>query len=209
MRVSVSMPCYLRPQRTKRAIECIMNQNINGWEALIGGDNCPNIQSLIESGYFQDLSRTCEDKGNKLVAYNLERNHGGYGYEITNRNIQQASGNYFIFFANDDMILPNHFENYLSMMERDSTIDMGIFKTYIEPFGGDKDPKIAFGELGHSQIIIRTSLAKLLPPHSPKYDHDFAFIKNVLDRKARVEISYNPSTYIVKSVPTKLEVEID
>lgn len=209
MRLSVSLPCYLRPQRTKRAIDCVMNQTINGWELLIGGDCCPNINALLESGYFEELSRICEERGNKLVAYNLSTNHKGYGYAITNENIKRATGEYFTFFANDDMLKPNHFENYLLPMESDKSVDMGVFKTHLEPFGGDKEPILNFGEVGHSQLIIKTSVAQSVPPHSPNYDHDWVFIKSIIDSKANVRLFHNPSTYIVKSVPTKLEVGID
>ena len=195
--------------RTRRAIECILNQNINGWEALIGGDCCPNIQSLLDSGYFADLQKACEERGNKLVAYNLETNHKGFGYAITNKNIQLATGKYFTFFANDDVIKPNHFENYLSEVESDDSIGMAIFSTYIEPLQGEKPPSILLGSVGHSQLIVRTEIAKQVTPHSPNYDHDWVFMQSVIDKGAKVHFSQNPSTYVVKSIPTHLEVGID
>lgn len=209
MRLSLSLPCYLRPQRTKRAIDCVMSQTINGWELLIGGDCCPNINALLESGYFSELSRVCEERGNKLIAYNLPTNHKGYGYAITNENIKIASGDYFMFFANDDMLKPNHFENYLLPMESDKSIDMGLFKNYNEPFCGEKSPIMRFGSINHSQLIVKTSVAQSVPPHSPKYDHDWVFINSILSKKAKVVYFDNAPTYIVKSVPSKLEIGID
>lgn len=209
MRITISLPCYQRPQRTIRAIECIMNQSVNGWEALIGGDCCPNINSLMESGYFIDLQRICVERGNRLIVYNLPSNHKGFGYAITNKNIQMAGGKYFTFFANDDVIKPNHFENYLSVVESDESIDMAIFKTYIEPINVEKPPSLDLGNVGHSQLIVRTSIAQNVPPHSPNYDHDFVFIKSIINTGAKVQFSHNPPTYVVKSIPSHLEVGIN
>ncbi len=209
MRLTISLPCYNRPQRTKRAIECIMNQNINGWEAIIGGDCCPNVQSLMESGYFRDLQQTCVQRGNTLIAYNLPTNNKGFGYAITNKNIQMASGKYFIFFANDDVIKENHFQNYLTPMEQDDSIDLGIFPTLLEPFQGVKPPMLLLGSVGHSQLIVKSELAKEVPPHSPNYDHDWVFIQNLIQVGANVKLFETEATYVVKSVPAKLEVGID
>jgi hypothetical protein len=186
-----------------------MNQTINGWELLIGGDCCPNINALLESGYFEELSRICEERGNKLVVYNLATNHKGFGYAITNENIKRATGEYFIFFANDDMLKPNHFDNYLTPMESDKSVDMGLFKNFNEPFGGEMNPIMRFGDINHSHLIVKTSVAQSVPPHTPNYDHDWVFINSIVDRRANVKYFHNPSTYIVKSVPNKLEVGID
>mgnify|MGYP003704754731 CR=1 FL=1 len=53
-KVTISMPCYGRPIRTKRAINSIINQTEKSWEALIVGDNCPVIQELINSGEYNN-----------------------------------------------------------------------------------------------------------------------------------------------------------
>ena len=55
MRLTISMPCFGRPQRTIRAIESICNQTINGWEALVVGDGCSVMQDYIFSNYFSDF----------------------------------------------------------------------------------------------------------------------------------------------------------
>ena len=56
-RITVSMPCFGRPARTKRSIECIINQDINNWEAFIMGDRCPHFQQLIDSGYLEEVKQ--------------------------------------------------------------------------------------------------------------------------------------------------------
>ena len=54
-KVTISMPCFGRPLRTKRAINSIINQTEQNWEALVVGDNCSNIQQLIDSGEYMLL----------------------------------------------------------------------------------------------------------------------------------------------------------
>jgi glycosyltransferase involved in cell wall biosynthesis len=107
------MPCYGRPIRTKRAINSIINQTEKSWEALIVGDNCPVIQELIDSKEYNNHYPT----ESKFVLENLPINYGHCGYAITNMNIKRAVGEYFVFMANDDIILNNHLENYLSEIE--------------------------------------------------------------------------------------------
>jgi len=53
-RITISIACYQRPERTKRSIQCILDQDINGWEAFIMGDACPDFQKLIDSGYLKE-----------------------------------------------------------------------------------------------------------------------------------------------------------
>jgi glycosyltransferase involved in cell wall biosynthesis len=111
------MACFGRPQRTKRSIECIVNQDINNWEAFIMGDGCPDFQNLINSGYLETIRQEQLEKGNIINYFNSEKQNGGCGYHLINHAIQNATGKYFIFFANDDVILSNHFSHYLSEIE--------------------------------------------------------------------------------------------
>lgn len=48
-KVSLIVPSYLRPKRTKRAIDCIINQDMQDFEAYVAGDACPFIQELIDT----------------------------------------------------------------------------------------------------------------------------------------------------------------
>lgn len=210
MRLTLSMPSFLRPQRTKRAIECICNQTINGWEALVVGDGCPVMQDFIDSDTFGDMKRDVEKRGNSLLISNLEKNVGGHGYYITNMNIQRAKGKYILFYANDDVILPDHFYNYLSLVEADESLDFAYYDSWVEPYGGRRHTELKYGQIGHSELIIKTSFAKMMPPHSPNYGHDWRLISDMLDSGAKFKKGEsNPVSYIVKSVPFALESGID
>lgn len=203
MRVTISLPCYGRPQRTIRAIENICNQNINGWEALVVGDACWSLSSFAESQHCKDLVSHSELNGNKLSISNLRDNKGGCGYYIINENIKNAQGEYFLFFGNDDVILPNHFENYLAGIEG-TDYDFVYYNTYLDPLKKERNSELRSGMIGHSEIIVKTDFLRKMPPHGFDYGHDFVLIRNMATHDGAkyrkfANSKYTP-TYIVKGL---------
>jgi hypothetical protein len=209
MKITISIPCYGRPQRTRRMLDAVLQQNVDGWEALFIGDCCPVIKEIIDSGEYDHAQKRAAGRGNSLIIDNLDMNYGGWGYEITNRNIQRANGEYLIFGANDDVILPNHFEEYLNAIVGTPN-DFMYFNTYVEPYKEIRNSRLEYSKIGHSELIVKTSYAKKMPPHSPVYGHDWTFIENLMAGGGTwAKASYNDPTYIVKSVPIKTEEGID
>ena len=208
MRLTLSMASYQRPQRTMRSIECITNQNTNGWEALIVGDGCPFLEENLQTDILDPYYAKAEEDGNVLSVLNLPENSGGYGYQIINMNIERAKGEYFIFFANDDMILPNHFENYLSAIEG-TDFDFVYFNSNI--MGEfNRNSSINFGQIGHSELIIKTEFLKKMPKHTDSYGHDWDLVQNMINAGAKYrKAESHPTTYIVKSLNNKREQNID
>src|SRR4051812_48086508 len=97
-KLTLSMPCYGRPMRTKRAIECILRQQTTfNWEAFISGDGCPVINEMADSGYIKEVAAKAERNGNRMYFTNTPINFGGCGYVQTNANINKAHGEYLIF----------------------------------------------------------------------------------------------------------------
>lgn len=194
------MPCYERPQRTIRAITDICNQNIDGWEAKVVGDGCRYMDNFVSSNYFSDMIFHAESKGNILSISNNKINKGGCGYYIINSNIQSAVGKYFLFLSNDDIILPNHFENYLSGIEN-TDLDFAYYDTYIEPIKRKRISELKNGSIGHSELIIRTEYLRRMPLHGSNYGHDWDLILNMIKDGAKSKkIEGKPFTYIVKGV---------
>ncbi len=72
-RITISIACYGRPLRTIRSIECIINQDINNWEAFVMGDACPHFQKLIDSGYLENIKQEQALKGNIFNTLMLRR----------------------------------------------------------------------------------------------------------------------------------------
>jgi len=198
-RLTVSMPIWRRPERTKRAIEAILAQDTNGWEAILIGDKCPDFQKLIDSGWIESKQIEAKLKGNKIVAFNAEKHTGGCGYKQTNFAIQNARGKYLIFFANDDLIEPIHFSHYLEIENTDW--DYMYFNSYISPLKGARISKLAPSAIGHSEIIVKTELARKAPPHQDKYGHDWDFIQFIMENGKGIKSESTLTTYHVRSVP--------
>lgn len=199
-KVTISMPCWGRPLRTKRAIENILSQDLQGWEALIGGDCCPHFQRLIDSGWMDEMSEQAKKGGNSLIYYNLPKHKGGCGYYITNASIRDASGEYILFMGNDDVIKPTHFSHYYNYI-RESGLDYMYFNSFLHPINQVRNTKLAPSEIGHSEIIVRTSLAKRAPLHTGKYGHDWDFIKYISEHGRGKKADSPHTTYDVMSVP--------
>lgn len=208
MRVTISMASYHRPKRTIRAIESIAKQNINGWEALIVGDGCPYMADYITSNYFSDIVKDCNSRGNSMLISNLSENTGGYGYHIINMNIEKAKGKYFTFMANDDVILENHLQNYLSGIE-DTDYDFVYYNSFIEPFASIRNAHLQFGSIGHSELIIRTDFLQKMPKHTTQYGHDWSLIESMSRNSTKHKKVVSMPTYIVKGVGNSRFDEID
>lgn len=198
-RLTVSLPCYGRPARTLRAIECILSQDTNGWEAIIQGDGCPHFQKLIDNGYLEEASIAAKQHGNRIYYENWPRNSGGCGYRQTNKAIRTAKGKYIIFFANDDCILPNHFSHYLEIEK--TQYDYMYFNSYLDPASEVRIPVIAPHRIGHSEIILTTRLAKRLRQHSQYYGHDWDFINQMSQKGKGIKSESLLTTYHVMHIP--------
>lgn len=199
--ISISLPCFGRPERTRRAIECIGNQTITSWEAHIIGDGCPVFQKILESQWYNQWISHVEKNGSKVITRNLEKNYGHYGYHITNMNIQNATGEYFLFYANDDVILPNHFAHYLRCIEG-TPYQFVYFNSYIDPLQKIRWSNLSHGGVGHSELIIRTDFLKDIEPHGKKYGHDWSLIESMMQKtKSYRKAESTGYSYIVKHIP--------
>lgn len=200
--LTISLPCWGRPARTRRAIECIGSQTINNWEAYIIGDGCEVFQEILESNWYQDWITDMQLAGNRIITYNLEKHYGAYGYHITNLNIKNATGEYFLFYANDDVILPSHFEHYLKYIEGTS-FDFVYYNSFLAPKASVRWSNLGYGGVGHSELIIRTDFLKSLPPHPATYGHDWSLVQNMMASTNRYKKAESAAqTYIVQHLPT-------
>jgi glycosyltransferase involved in cell wall biosynthesis len=200
--ITISVPCYLRPKRTRRIIENILNQTINNWEAYVIGDGCPEFKKLIESGEMENYQTIANKNGNKLIAHNLDKNYGGFGYQATNYAIENCNGEFFIFAGNDDRILNNHFEHYLSEI-KNTEFDLVYYTTFIEPLNQIRNPKLQINNIGHSEIIIRTSILKGMK-QKPIYTADWELISEITNKTDKIKKAVSTTqTYIVTHIGGK------
>ena len=202
MRISIVIPCYGRPQRTRRIINNLLSQTINEWEAFVIGDGCPHFQQMIDSGEVETFIKIANNNGNLLHCFNLDKNYGGHGYHITNYAVKNAVGRYFVFAGNDDMILNNHFEHYLSEIEG-TDLDLVYYNTFVGPTNSLRVPVLSNSQIGHSELIVKTEVLRDFE-HSPNYGHDWDLINFLLKKNIKHKKSKsNEFTYIVTHLPGK------
>lgn len=207
-KITVVMPCFGRPARTRRAIESILHQSITGWEAFIIGDGCPYFQELIDSGAANQYKDIAESNGNLLHIFNLEKQRGGYGYWILNYALKNATGEYFIFMGNDDIILFNHFEHYLSEIQG-TDLDLVYYNTFINPSNQIRISELKENHIGHSEIILRTEFAKKFK-HKKFYGHDWKFIESISNSTDKIKKAESSEySYMVMHVPGLEEEFLD
>lgn len=214
-KVALIVPCYERPQRTLRALDCVMAQDLENWEAYFVGDACPNIQNLIDSGKAHEYINAAKEKGNKLAIFNLPHHYGGWGYQGRNTCIHLCTADYVMFMDNDDVILPNHMSNYYNAIANTFN-DFMYFNTLVEPIehanglrGLLRDSKLENGMIGHQEIIVKSRLLKLLPPETSEYNADWLLIKSMLDAGFVHDKHISQPTHMIMSVGELREQNID
>ncbi len=209
VRVTISLRCYGRPARTMRAIESILNQSMPNYELLLTGDNCPWFEDKTQRYLMEAAGRMVVRNGGLFSITNQVKNGGGCGYEIINNHIHIASAPFFIFMSNDDVLEPNHLENYLGSIEK-TMYDWVYFDSYVEPYQAPRNAQLQPGGIGHSELIVSTKFLRTMPKHGPEYGHDWKLVENMMKASARyIKATGKPQTYIVKSVPGNVEQGID
>lgn len=208
MELTVCVPCFGRPERTKRLIEQVANQTVGNWEAYFIGDGCPDFQNILESGYFDNIRKSIRQENCALITSNMPNRTAGWGYAIRNKIKELASGRYFIYLDNDDCIKENHFENYLSGI-KDTDYDFVYYNTITAFNNLTRYSRLEFGMIGHSELIIKTEFLKRMPPHSSAYGHDWTLISNMIHSGAKYTKSENEPTYMVMGAGNTREANID
>ena len=166
------------------------------------------MQDFIDSEYFAGLIEQCSYNGNDLMICNNPINQGGNGFAVINNNIKIAQGKYFVFFANDDIILPNHFENYLSQIEG-TDLDFVYFNSEVKPNNSIRNSRLEYGMIGHSELIVRTEFIRQMPTHNEHYGHDWALIQSMMLNGKHKKAENCPATYHVMSLSDNREQGID
>jgi GT2 family glycosyltransferase len=208
------MPCWGRPQRTRRMIECILAQTRTDYEVFVVGDGCPHFQAMIDSGEAKAFQDRARERGGVLHIWNENQHIGGYGQHILDMAIDRAQGKFFLFLANDDIVDADHFAHYLSDIEH-SPFDMACYKTRIlERY--TRYPQLKACEIGHSEIIIRTEFLKRMPKVPPSGTHDWSLIQEIINHHGKIKMSLSErTTYHVRQLsgqadqPQSVDLDID
>lgn len=209
MNITCVCPCYKRPQRTLRAIESVLAQDFQGWEAIFIGDACPDFQARIDDGTFAEYTRRAEEQGNRLIFKNLNRHWGGWGHAGREEGIKMATGKYICFLDNDDVLKPNHFTNYYSFMEKNPDADMAYFNAYTQPWEKQRHSVLSRGGIGNAELMFKADVLKKEYQLDEQYEHDWRLVERVMKKGYKIKKCNNPPTYIIMSIPNFREKKID
>lgn len=209
-RITCVMPAYLRPERTKRAIQSVLSQQFVGFQLIIVFDGCPHYKHLKEIDWIRkEMDNNQIDPVNTIEVIHLEQNHSDYGSYARWIGIQKATAPYVCFLDNDDIILSKHFESYCTSMEENPDVDLGYFNSYIEPIHYIRQSSLNYGAIGHSEIIVKTSILKDKYVVDPTYGHDWNLISSIVNGGYKTMYFNKMPTYIVKSLQSHRETGID
>lgn len=194
-RLSIIIPSWERPGRTRRAINSVLDQCVPDWELLVVGDCCPIVQQI--AGEFPDK---------RIRFHNMPEHEGAYGTQCLNWGIDHAKSPYVCFLGNDDQLTSEHVKARLSSIEG---TDYGF--TYsnavIHP-DGYRNSVLRFGGVGGSEITVKTDLARKVKFTDQRYGHDWTFIVGLLATGAKVGQDAS-ATYVVMGTMGNREKGID
>lgn len=214
--VTIVMPCFGRPMRTVRMLNCLADQTMKNFELVMIGDNCPDFRDLILSSWFQEWRREFLSKGRHLFYMNLKTRRGGHGAGAVNTAIRVACGKYICWANNDDMLYPEHIEYYHRSIAcfnaKEMQVDFVYNNSLVNGESGFevREPVLKFGSCGHSELIVATDFLRKMPAHQPVYGQDWKLIQDMISAGGRSRKGDVPfPTYMVMSTPRYQEKDID
>ena len=209
MKITCICPCWKRPQRTIRAIESVIAQDLNGYEAIFIGDCCPFFQKNLDDGTFQKYIDIAEAKGNVLIFKNLTIKGGGWGHLARKEGIEMAKGEYICFLDNDDVLSANHLTSYYSFMKSNLDTHVGYLNAYTAPWKKERNACLSRGGIGNAELIFQRQVLKDNYQLDDQYEHDWRLVERLLKKKYKFKKSTAKATYIIMSIPNARETDID
>lgn len=106
--VSVGLPTYNRPERLRKALDCLISQTWTNLEIIVSNDNSPNKDTYL---ILEEYSK----KDPRINVYTQSQNLGIYAnfYFV----LQKATGNYFMYAQEDDLWEPGFIRSLVSQLE--------------------------------------------------------------------------------------------
>lgn len=201
------MPCWMRPQRTARAIRSVLMQTAAEWELLCIGDACPVLPAVWREMFGRDPDgESIAVPNGKVRAINLPTHEGAFGTQCLNWGIHAVTGAYVVFLGNDDYLLPTHLESRLKAIE--GTDNGFTYHDALIQAGGSLHLRsghpLAHGRTGGSELTVKAQIAQKVGFQSSQYGHDWTFIEGLLATGCKH--AYSPTaTYVVTHLPGNVE----
>lgn len=134
------MPVYNAGSYLKPAVLSIINQSYSDWELILVDDGCTD-------GCFEDLEDILLDARIRVVRDGLNR---GIAARL-NQIVDMAGGCYLARMDADDISYPHRFEEQLSIIEADNSLDLIASRAQKIDSMGDALGELPY-KLGHDDI---------------------------------------------------------
>lgn len=106
--VSVGLPTYNRPERLRKALDCLISQTYTNLEIIVSNDHSPNKDTYL---ILEEYSK----KDPRIKVYTQSHNLGIYAnfYFV----LQTANGKYFMYAQEDDLWEPEFIRSLVEQLE--------------------------------------------------------------------------------------------
>lgn len=131
MLISIIIPNYNKAPFIRETLISLMNQTSQNWEAIVVDDGSTD-------GSQQIIKKIAENEP-RIQFYERSREPKG-GSVCRNIGLEQAKGDYLIFFDSDDLMAPNCLKERAEYMEKHATLDFVVFPigTFYKTIGDNK-----------------------------------------------------------------------
>lgn len=147
--VSIVIPMYNAEPFIGKMIDCILAQTYSDWELLVVDDGSTDTGKRIVAEY------AAKDPRIKLMARSEERTKGGN--TCRNIGLENATGEYIVFFDADDLIAPYCLKQRVDFISRHPELDFAIF-----PLTAFKKEPFDVGYIALGYKNSRHALSKLI-----------------------------------------------
>ncbi len=118
--VSIIIPTFNSSQFIEETLESILNQEYTTWECILVDDGSTDNTIQLITAFLEKDSRFAFFKRPKelIKGANSCRNYGFF----------KSKGNFIQFFDSDDLMLPNHLNDKIKIINRDSNLEAIVNK---------------------------------------------------------------------------------
>lgn len=128
--ISVVIPNFNKAAFLRETLDSLLSQSYQDWEAIIVDDGSTDQSKAIIELYAQ--------KDERLVPFYLEKQEHG-GAACRNLGMNQARGEYVMFFDSDDVLLSHCLSSRVRFISKYSDLDFAVFG--MESFDKDINEK--------------------------------------------------------------------
>ena len=191
--VSLVIACWERLELTKRIIESLTIQTEPKFRLYLIGDCCRIYERMVrEDNKFHKSVHRIIERGGDVILGNASR-HAGHPGEIFDWAARETDTEWITYAGNDDVLLPNHIENYLYWAEASGTDAcqfnlLKIFPTGICYVDGRRNN-------WHGNLIVRRAIAAQVN-HRSGPAHDESFVEGLRKLGTFTYCGEAPITYL-------------